>query len=58
MAPYSSVLAWEIHRQGNPVDNSPWGHREVDSTEQLSTCTHTHTHTHTHTLTGGGGCCF
>ena len=25
---------------------SPWGHRESDRTEQLSTA-HTHTHTHT-----------
>ena len=31
---------------------SPWGHKESDTTEQLSLsekCTHTHTHTHTHT---------
>ena len=35
---------------------SPWGRKELDTTEQLSTyacvcahaCTHTHTHTHTH----------
>ena len=27
---------------------SPWGHKELDTTEQL-TYTHTHTHTHTHT---------
>ena len=25
---------------------SPWDHKELDTTEQL---THTHTHTHTHT---------
>ena len=27
---------------------SPWGHKESDTTERLSTLTHTHTHTHTH----------
>ena len=27
---------------------NPWGHKELDMTEQL-----THTHTHTHTHTGG-----
>ena len=29
---------------------SPWGHREPDTTDQL-TRTHTHTYTHTHTHT-------
>ena len=33
---------------------SPWGHKESDMNEQLSThmhaCTHTHTHTHTKSL--------
>ena len=28
---------------------SPWGHKELDMTEQQSTRAHTHTHTHTHT---------
>ena len=28
---------------------SPWGHKELDTTEQLSAHSHTHTHTHTHT---------
>ena len=31
---------------------NPWGHKESDATEELSTCAraraHTHTHTHTH----------
>ena len=31
---------------------NPWGHKELDMTEQL-THTHTHTHTPTHTHTGG-----
>ena len=29
---------------------SPWGRKELDTTEQLNTHIHTHTHTHTHTL--------
>ena len=33
------------------MGHSPWGHKELDTTEQL---THTHTHTHTHTLTHRG----
>ena len=32
---------------------SPWGHKELDTTEQQSVCllacAHAHTHTHTHT---------
>ena len=28
------------------MNYSPWGHKDLDMTEQL---THTHTHTHTHT---------
>ena len=28
---------------------SPWGHKELDTTERLSTHTHTHTRVHTHT---------
>ena len=39
------------HGQRSLVGYSPWGHIELDTTEQLSTCAHTHTHTHTHTLT-------
>ena len=31
---------------------SPWGQKELDTTEQLRT--HTHTHTHTHTNLGEG----
>ena len=32
------------HGQRSLVGYSPWGHKESDTTEQL---THTHTHTHT-----------
>ena len=34
----------------NSIDReafSPWGHKELDATEQLSVCTHMHAHTHT-----------
>ena len=31
MAIYSSILAWRIHGL-----YSPWGHKELDMTEQLS----------------------
>ena len=27
------------------MDYSPWGYKESDTTERLSTYTHTHTHT-------------
>ena len=38
---------------------SPWGHKELDRTEQVSeharacVCAHTHTHTRTHPTLGG-----
>ena len=38
------------HGQKSLAGSSPWGHRESDTTEQLSAQTHTETHTHTHTL--------
>ena len=59
-------LAWEIPWTEESVGYSPWGHKDSDRTERLSTRararTHTHTHTHTHELlwdshadlTGGG----
>ena len=39
-------LPGEFHGQRSLVGHSPWGHKESDTTEQL---THTHTHTRTHT---------
>ena len=30
---------------------SPWGHKELDTTEQQSVCLHARAHTHTHTHT-------
>ena len=40
MATHSSILAWRIpwtHEPGGLY--SPWGHKESDTTEQLSTTT-------------------
>ena len=46
MTTQSSILAWKIPWTEEPGRlYSPWGHKEVDTTEN----THTHTHTHTHT---------
>ena len=36
MATHSSILAWRIPRTQKP--GSPWGHKELDTTEQLTTC--------------------
>ena len=44
-ATHSSILASRIHGQRSLAGCSPWGHKELDTTEQL-----THTHTHTHNL--------
>ena len=43
MATHSSILAGRIHGQKSLANYSPWGHKELDTTEQL-TLTHTHTH--------------
>ena len=32
-----SILEWKIREQRNPEGYSPWGHKELDTTEQLST---------------------
>ena len=45
MAIHSSVLAWRIpmenpHGQRSLVGYSPWGRKELDTTEQLSTGDH------------------
>ena len=37
MATHSSVLAWKVHEQRRPVGYRPWGSKELDMTEQLST---------------------
>ena len=44
MTTYSSVLAWEIPwTERNLVGYSPWGRKELDTTERV--CAHTHTRT-------------
>ena len=40
---------YETSSENFRLGYSPWGHKELDMTEQLSTYIHTHTHTHTHT---------
>ena len=35
----------KLHGQRSLVSYSPWGHKELDVTEQSGTHTHTHTHT-------------
>ena len=37
MATHSSILAWEISWTEDPGGLSPWGHKELDTTWQLST---------------------
>ena len=37
MATHSSILAWRIPRTEEP-GCSPWGHKEVDTTELLTHC--------------------
>ena len=36
MVTHSSILAWRMPRQGSLVGCSSWGHKESDTTEQLS----------------------
>ena len=36
MAPHSSTLAWKIHGRRSLVGYSPWGGKELDTTEQLN----------------------
>ena len=57
MTTHSSILADKSHLQRSLAGYSPWGHKELDTTEQLNKhtqahkCMHTHTHTRTHTHT-------
>ena len=37
MAIHSSVLAWGLPWTEEPAGYSPWGRKELDTTEQLST---------------------
>ena len=36
MVTCSSILAWKIPWTEEPAGPSPWGHKELDMTEQLS----------------------
>ena len=36
MATHSSILAWEIPWTEEPADYSLWGHKELDTAEQLA----------------------
>ena len=36
MATHSSILAWEIYGQRSLMGRSPWGCKELDTTEQLN----------------------
>ena len=42
MATHSNI-AWKLHGQRSPVGYSPWGHKESDTTDQLSVQAYTHT---------------
>ena len=48
MQPAPVFLPGKFHGQRSLAGYSPWGRKESDMTERLST--HTHTHTHTHSL--------
>ena len=43
--PTPVVLSGKSHGQRSPAGYSPWGHKELNTTEQLGTHTHTNTHT-------------
>ena len=42
MTTHSRFLAWRIHGQRTVAGYSPWGHKEADTTEQLSLSLYTH----------------
>ena len=50
-ATLSSILAWKIPRTEEPGGYSPWGRKELDTTEHI----HSHTHTHSQPYKEGGG---
>lgn len=39
---YSSILAWEILWAEEPGGLRTWGHKQLDTTEQLSLQAHSH----------------
>ena len=44
MAIHSSILPGESHEQRSLMGYSPWGHKELDTTERLTHNTHTLKH--------------
>ena len=40
MATYSSILAWKTLWTEEPGGYSPWGHKQLDTTEQATEPTH------------------
>ena len=46
-------LPGKFHGQRSLADYSPWGHKESDTTDELSARTRARTHTHTHTHKDG-----
>ena len=36
MATHSSVLAWKSHGHRSLVSHSPWGYKELDTTERVN----------------------
>ena len=40
MAIHSSILAWEIPWTEEPAGYNSWGHKELDTIEQLTLYTH------------------
>ena len=53
MATPSIILVWRIHGQRSPAGYSPRGHKEVDTTQQLSAA-HPAGLFHWRTLTSSG----
>ena len=43
MATHSSILAWRSHGQRSLAGYSPWGHKELEMTVQLSMHSHIYT---------------
>ena len=52
MGTHSGSLAWKIPEQRSLAGYSPWGHKELDKTEQLNicvcVCVYIYIYTHTH----------
>ena len=47
--PTAAFLPGKSHGQRSLTGYSPWGCKELDTTESVCTCAHARTHTHTHT---------